>query len=139
MQIKIKYEEIMREVDARIAAIDLNGRNIIEECKAVLPFLKDKLSELKQGVLLEPFGEETEEITFFKYQKPLLLGRLMFFYKVLHIESNCPPCAELADDYYRKQQEEQNCFSMEWSASTSTTVAAQPIVIVTTSCERKKR
>lgn len=109
-RMQIKYEEIMREVDARIAVIDLNGRNIIEECKAVLPFLKDKLSELKQGVLSEPFGDETEEITFFKYQKPLLLGRLMFFYKVLHIESNCPPCAELADDYYRKQQEGQKLF-----------------------------
>lgn len=100
----------MREVDTRIAAIDLNGRNIIEECKAILPFLTEKLTELRQSALAEPFGDEAEEITFFKCQKPMLLGRLMFFYKVLHIESHCPPCAELADDYYRKQQEGQKLF-----------------------------
>lgn len=100
----------MREVDRRTSSIDLNGKNIMEESKDILPFLKDKLIELKQGVLSEPFGDETEEITFFKYQKPLLLGQLMFFYKVLHIESHCPPCMELADDYYRKQQETQKLF-----------------------------
>ena len=100
----------MREVDRRVSAIDLNGKNIIEESKEILLFLKDKLIELKQSVLSEPFGDEAEEIVFFKYQKPLLLGRLMFFYKVLHIESHCPPCTELADDYYRKQQEGQKLF-----------------------------
>lgn len=110
MQIKMKYEEIMREVDVRIAAIDLKGKNIIEDSKAILLFLKEKLIELKLTILSESFEDETEEITFFKYQKPLLLGRLMFFYKVLHIESNCPPCMELTDDYYRKQQEEQKLF-----------------------------
>lgn len=110
MQIKMKYEEIMREVDVRIAAIDLKGKNIIEDSKAILLFLKEKLIELKLTVLSESFDRETEEITFFKYQKPLLLGRLIFFYKVLHIESNCPPCLELTDDYYRKQQEEQKLF-----------------------------
>lgn len=110
MQIKMKYEEIMREVDVRIAAIDLKGKNIIEDSKAILLFLKEKLIELKLTILSESFEDETEEITFFKYQKPLLLGRLMFFYKILHIESNCPPCMELTDDYYRKQQEEQKLF-----------------------------
>lgn len=110
MQIKMKYEDIMQEVDVRIAAIDLKGKNIIEDSKAILLFLKKKLIELKLAILSESFKDETEEITFFKYQKPLLLGRLMFFYKILHIESNCPPCMELTDDYYRKQQEEQKLF-----------------------------
>lgn len=110
MQIKIKYEEIMLEVDVRIAAIDLKGKNIIEDSKAILLFLKEKLAELKQTILSEQFKDEAEEITFFKHQKPLLLGRLIFFYKILHIESNCPPCMELMTDYYRKQQEEQKLF-----------------------------
>jgi len=110
MQIKIKYEEIMREVNMRIAAANLNRKNVIEESKAILSFLKEKLTELKQNVLSEPFEDEAEEITFFKYQKPMLLGQVIFFYKVLRIESNCPPCTELADEYYQKQQEEQKLF-----------------------------
>lgn len=107
---QIKYEEMMQEVERRTAAIDLNGKNIIEDCKEIISFLKEKLVEMKVAVLSEPFKDETEEIYFFKYRKPMLLGRLMYFYKVLHIESNCPPCTELADDYYQKQQEEQKLF-----------------------------
>ena len=105
-----KYEEIMQETDRRIAAIDLNGKCLIDDCKIIILFLKEKLAELKQDILSHPFTDEEKEINFFKHQKPMLLGRLMYFYTVLHIESYCPPCRELADDYYRKKQEEQKLF-----------------------------
>lgn len=104
------YEEIMKEVDEYVSTIDLNGERIIEDCKQVIVFLKEKLVGLKEFVLSVPFSNEAEEIGFFKYKKPALLARLMYFYKVLHIESNRPPCAELWDDFYRKQQEEQKFF-----------------------------
>lgn len=104
------YEEIMKEVDEYVSTIDLNGERIIEDCKQVIVFLKEKLVGLKEFVLSVPFSKEAEEIDFFKYKKPALLARLMYFYSVLHIESYCPPCRELADDYYRKKQEEQKLF-----------------------------
>lgn len=100
----------MQEVERVTAATDLNGENVIEECKEVISFLKKKLVELRVSVLSHPFEDEDEEIRFFKHRKPKLLGQLMYFYKVLHIESNRPPCKELADDYYRMQQEEQKLF-----------------------------
>lgn len=104
------YEEIMREVDRRVSAIDLNGKHIMEDCKLMIVFLKEKLNELKAFVKSVPFSDEAEEIDFFKRKKPALLARLMYFYKVLHIESNRPPCMELSDDFYRKQQEELKLF-----------------------------
>ena len=39
---QIKYEEMMQEVEKRTAAIDLNGKNIIEDCKEIISFLKEK-------------------------------------------------------------------------------------------------
>ena len=42
---QIKCEEMIREVDNRIAAIDLNGNHIIRDCKTMLLFLKEKLPE----------------------------------------------------------------------------------------------
>ena len=42
-----KYEEIMQEVDRRVSSIDLNGKHIIKDCKAIIVFLKEKMSELK--------------------------------------------------------------------------------------------
>ena len=104
------YVNMMREVDNHISTIDLNGTHIIDECKTTILFLKEKLTGLKAFVQSVPFNEEAEEIDFFKNKKPALLGRLMYFYKVLQIESNRPPCGELADDYYRRQQEELKLF-----------------------------
>lgn len=100
----------MQDVDSHISAIDLNGKGIIEDCKMIITFLKEKLLEIRISMSSHTFNDETEEIAFFKHQKPMLLGRLIYFYKVLYIESNCPPCTELADEYYRKQQEDLKIF-----------------------------
>lgn len=107
---------MMQEVDSHVSAIDLNGTGIIEDCKMIITLLKEKLTELKEAVKSGSFSDETEEITFFKHQKPMLLGRLIYFYKVLYIESNCPPCNELADEYYRRQQEELKMFFDQYVA-----------------------
>lgn len=42
------YEEMMQEVDRRISAIDLNGCDIINDCRMIIVFLKEKLSVLKR-------------------------------------------------------------------------------------------
>lgn len=104
------YDEMMREVDGRVSAIDLNGKHIIGDCKEILSFLKDKLSELKTRVQTVPFGDETEEILFFKYRKPMLLGRLIYFHEILRIESQRPLGEEALDGYYEKRLEEQKLF-----------------------------
>lgn len=101
---------MIREVDNRIAAIDLNGNHIIRDCKTMLIFLKEKLTELKVFVQSEPFGSDTEEIAFFKQYKPMVLGPLFYFHHILRIESQRPPGEEELDDYYEKQQEEQKLF-----------------------------
>ncbi len=72
------YEEMMQEVDKRVSGIDLNG-SISLDCKTIIVFLKEKLSELKVLVESMPFSDETEEISYFKYQKTMLLGRLIIF------------------------------------------------------------
>ena len=104
---------MIREVDNRIAAIDLNGNHIIKDCKTMLIFLKEKLTELKVFVQSEPFESDTDEIAFFKQYKPRILGPLFYFHHILRIESQRPPGEEELDDYYEKQQEEQKEASMQ--------------------------
>lgn len=101
-----KYEEIMQEVDRRVSAIDLNGKHIIKDCKAIIVFLKEKMSELKEFVRCAPFNDETEEITFFKRYKPTLVGWFIYFHKILRIESQRPLGEEELEGYYEKKQEE---------------------------------
>lgn len=101
-----KYNEIMQEVDAKMAATDLNGKQIIADCKEMICFLKDKLAEIKVFLYSHPFDNEIDEITFFKCQKPTLLGRLIYFHKILRIESQRPVAEEELDLYYQQKQEE---------------------------------
>ena len=104
------YGKIMQEADGKISAIDLNGEHIIDDCKNLLVFLKEKLSELKFHVETHPFVSEAEEIAFFKYRKPALLGRLIYFYEILRIETRRPFDVEMLDEYYLRCQEEQKLF-----------------------------
>lgn len=101
-----KYDEIMQEVDVRMATIDLNGKQIITDCKVMISFLKEKLTETKLFLLSNPFENEADEIIFFKYQKPTLQGRRLYFHKILRIESQRPVGEEELDLYYQRQQEE---------------------------------
>lgn len=134
------YGKIMQEADGKISAIDLNGEHIIDDCKNLLVFLKEKLSELKFHVETHPFVSEAEEIAFFKYRKPALLGRLIYFYEILRIETRRPLDVEMLDEYYLRCQEEQKLFSTAMCRFTNITGAAYAIWIVIISCadDRKK-
>lgn len=101
-----KFNDIMQEVDARMAAIDLNGKQIINDCKEIICFLKEKLGEMKTFLQLHTFDKQDDEITFFKCQKPTLLGRILYFHKILRIESQRPVGEEELDIYYQRKQEE---------------------------------
>lgn len=107
---QIKYNEIMEEVEGRMATTDLNGENVVGKCKSMIGFLKEKLTELKQIIISNSFDNEESEITFFKHQKPSLLGRLMFYYKVFNVESGLPIIPEQIDGYYMSKQEELKIF-----------------------------
>lgn len=100
----------MQEVEKEISAIDLNGKYIIKDCKAIIVFLRDKLARLKANIQSIPFRDKTEEIAFFKDHKPMLLGRLIYFHEILRIESQRPLGEDMLDEYYEKQQEEQKMF-----------------------------
>ena len=100
----------MQEVERRVSAIDLNGKLIIEDCKTIIVFLRDQLAKLKVVVQTTPFGDEAEEIAFFKHYKPMLLGWLIYFHEILRIESRLPLDKDTLDGYYEKQQEEQKLF-----------------------------
>lgn len=105
-----KYEEIIGLIDDQMSSIDLNGKNVLTDCRIMIQFIKEKLAEVKTILLSSPFENEAEEIIFFKYQKPMLMGRLMYFYKIFRIESKCPPYKEQIDIYYMHRLEELRLF-----------------------------
>ena len=65
----------------------------------------DTYRELKEYALAHPFAGDAKEILYFKYYKPALTGRLLYYYRVYQIESGCPACLRVAEPYYRKAME----------------------------------
>lgn len=84
----------------------MEGEQVIRTCQEMVSFLRERSRELKDYVLNHPFSNVEEEICFFKYYKPALTGRLLYYYRVYQIESGCSCCPEIARMHYRKAMKE---------------------------------
>lgn len=87
---KEKLADILYEVDIEIDNIDLYGYDIIETSLSMVHRLQNVLVDLRDELQTYTFPTKEEEIYFFKNQKPELLGRLLYFYKIYRIETQCP-------------------------------------------------
>ena len=83
----------------------MDGKEVIGVCREMVSYLKGKNRELKEYALAHPFAGDAKEILYFKYYKPALTGRLLYYYRVYQIESGCPACLRVAEPYYRKAME----------------------------------
>lgn len=83
-------ENILSEIDVEIDEIDLYGYDIVENSLSMVHRLQAVLNDLKTKLQTYSFPAKEDEITFFKTQKPEILVRLLFFYKIYRIETQCP-------------------------------------------------
>jgi len=81
---------ILAEIEVDISEIDLYGYDIIENSLSMVHRLQTVFNDLKTKLQTYSFPATEDEITFFKTQKPEILGRLLFFYKIYRIETQCP-------------------------------------------------
>ena len=87
---KEKIKQILLQIDLEIDEIDLYGYDIIETSLSMIHKLQAILNDLRTKMQTYVFPTKEDEILFFKTQKPELLGRLLFFYKIYRIETQCP-------------------------------------------------
>ena len=79
---KEKINKLLAQIDLEIDEIDLYGYDIIETSLSMVHRLQNILIDLKNQLHTYVFVSKEEEISFFKNQKPELLGRLLYFYKI---------------------------------------------------------
>lgn len=84
------FDKILTDLDVEIDEIDLYGYDIIETSLSMVHRLQTVLSDLRTKIQTYVFPTKEDEILFFKIQKPEILGRLLFFYKIYKIETQCP-------------------------------------------------
>ena len=96
--IETYFNNLMQEVERKmgIESSRMEGEQVIRTCQEMVSFLRERSRELKDYVLNHPFSNVEEEICFFKYYKPALTGRLLYYYRVYQIESGCSCCPEIA-------------------------------------------
>lgn len=87
---KNKIAEILSNIEFDIAETELYDSDIIKTSLAMVHRLQDILADLRNLLKSYVFLSKEEEIFFFKNQKPELLGRLLYFYKIYRIETQCP-------------------------------------------------
>ena len=87
---KEEVDKILEQIEVDISEIDLYGYDIIETSLSMVHRLQTVLYDLRIKVQTYVFPNKEDEILFFKTQKPEILARLLFFYKIYRIETQCP-------------------------------------------------
>lgn len=87
---KKEVDKILEQLEVDILEIDLYGYDIIESSLSMVRRLQTILDDLRTKIHSYTFPTKEDEILFFKTQKPEILARLLFFYKIYRIEAQCP-------------------------------------------------
>ena len=92
MNNEAKYESIINGIDEVIyEKIDVDSCTIsIEISLEIVEFMQKSLENLRDYIINHPFESKDEEIHFFKYVKPEVLGRLLYFTDIYNVEMRMP-------------------------------------------------
>ncbi|AZB27632.1 MULTISPECIES: RteC domain-containing protein [Bacteroidota] len=100
---KQAYKNILLSIEKEEISVSRSKKSAIDEAYHMVSFLDKTLTELKGQINIKGFDSILDEIIFFKRVKPEILGRLMFYNKVIKIEAFSPLNSELIESYYSEQ------------------------------------
>lgn len=100
---KQAYKNILLSIDKEQINVSRSEKSDINEAYHMVSFLDKTLTELKVQISQKGFESIRDEIIFFKQVKPEILGRLMFYNKVIKIEGYSPINSDLIEPYYNEQ------------------------------------
>ncbi len=100
---KQAYKNILLSIEKEEVNVSRSEKSAIDEAYHMVSFLDKTLTEVKVQINQKGFESIREEIIFFKRVKPEILGRLMFYNKVIKIEGHSPINSDLIEPYYTEQ------------------------------------
>lgn len=84
------YNEILCRLETEIKELEIEADNSILGIVAVIDVIIKSLSEVKEYILKRGFRNSDEEIRFFKYQKPAIVSKLIYYNAIYKIETKKP-------------------------------------------------
>lgn len=97
------YNETLRSLDASINDLEIEADCSIQRIEAVIHLIVECLSEVKEYILKKGFKNIDEEIRFFKYQKPAIVAKLIYYNAIYKIETKKPYGAKPIRKYLNKE------------------------------------
>src|SRR5690554_7780832 len=97
------YNGIISKLETAIDTMEIEADCSIQRIEAVIHLILGCLSELKAYVLKRGFKNIDEEIRFFKYQKPVILSKLIYYNAIYKIETKKPYGAKRIRKYLKKE------------------------------------
>ena len=84
------YHETYLKLETAIQELEIESDCPIKRIEAVIQLVIQSFSDLKKFVLKNDFKNTEEEIHFFKYQKPIIVSKLIYYNTVYKIETKKP-------------------------------------------------
>ena len=97
------YDETLRNLETAISELEIEADYSIQRIEAVINLILECLSEVKERVLKKEFKNTDEEIRFFKYQKPAIVAKLIYYNALYKIETKKPYGAKPIKKYLNRE------------------------------------
>lgn len=97
------YNETLSKLETSITETVIDADCAVERIEAVIHLIVECLSEVKKYILKRGFKNTNEEIRFFKYQKPAILAKLIYYNAIYKIEIKKPYGTKSIRKYLNKE------------------------------------
>src|SRR5690554_557066 len=97
------YNEILSKLETAINELEIEADCSIQRVEAVIHLVLESLSNLKEYVSKRGFKNADEEIRFFKYQKPAIVAKLIYYNAIYKIETKKPYGEKLIREYLNRE------------------------------------
>ena len=98
------YNETLHKLETAINELEIEADNCsIQRVEAIIQLIIQTLSKLKEYVLKRGFKNTDEEIHFFKYQKPIIVSKLIYYNAIYKIETRKPYGAKRIKKFLNKE------------------------------------
>ena len=80
--------EIIDQLDEKLLQLNLQKQSVLIHAETAAGICQLALDEIRKLIIKNGFESEQEEINFFKYIKPKVLGKYIYYVQLFEIESH---------------------------------------------------
>lgn len=97
------YNEILSKLETAISELESGTDSSMQRTEAIIDLIVKCLSKIKEYISKKGFKNINEEIHFFKYQKPIIVSKLIYYNAIYKIETRKPYGAKRIRKYFTKE------------------------------------